>query len=89
MVSNPPEFYERLHDRAKDGTQIPSKGGYYSCLNKNYPDAFQGVQDIFETIGCITLMKSCGNKDTQNLNESVHAKLWRKVLKFKRHTKKR
>ena len=73
VASNPPEFYVRLHDRAKDGTQIPWKGGHYARLDLDYPDAFQGVQDIFETIGCITLMKRCGKKVTQNLNESVHA----------------
>ena len=30
-------------------------------------------------------MKRCSKKVTQNLNESVHSKLWRKVLKYKRH----
>ena len=34
-------------------------------------------------------MKRCAKKVTQNLNESVHAKLWRRVLKFKHHSKKR
>ena len=67
----------------KDGTEIPWKGGHYARLDLDYPDAFQGAQDIFETIGCITLMKRYGRKVTQ---KSVHDKLWRKVLKFKRHT---
>ena len=34
-------------------------------------------------------MERCKRKVTQNLNESTHAKLWRKVLKFKKHTKPR
>ena len=89
VASSPPERYVRLTDKAKDDTIIPWKGGYYARLDLDYPDAFQGVQDIFETIGCITLMKRCAKKVTQNLNESVHSKLWRRVLKFKHHSKKR
>ena len=34
-------------------------------------------------------MKRCAKKVTQNLNESVHAKLWRRIFKFKHHSKKR
>ena len=34
-------------------------------------------------------MRRCAKKVSRNLNESVHAKLWRKVLKFKFHTKAR
>ena len=33
-------------------------------------------------------MRRCA-KVTRNLNESVHSKLWRSVLKFKHHSKKR
>ena len=34
-------------------------------------------------------MKRCSKEVTQNLNESVHSKLWRKVLKYKFHKYKR
>ena len=86
---NPPELFVRLYAKDHQGNQIPWTGGYYARLDKDYPDAFQGVQAIFDTIGCLTLMKRCSKKVTQNLNESVHSKLWRKVLKFKKHTKPR
>ena len=48
--NNPPEFYVRVHTKDHEGNQIPWKGGYYSRLDKDYPDAFQSVQDIFETV---------------------------------------
>ena len=89
VAHSPPEAYIRLTDRNKDGSLKPWTGGYYARLDLDYPDAFQGVQDIFENIGCITLMKRCAKKVTQNLNESLHSKLWRRVLKFKKHGKKR
>ena len=89
MAHSPPEAYIRLTDRNKDGSLKPWTGGYYARLDLDYPDAFKDVQDIFENIGCITLMKRCAKKVTQNLNESLHSKLWRRVLKFKKHGKKR
>ena len=85
----PADSYVRLHAKDNKGNQVPWKGGHYSRMDIDYPDCFQGVVQIFETLGCITLMKRCQKKVTQNLNESVHGKLWRKVLKFKKHTKPR
>ena len=34
-------------------------------------------------------MERCSKKVTENLNDSVHSKLWRKVLKYKKHGKER
>ena len=68
---------------------MPWKGGYYSRLDIDYPACFQGVRDIFDIIGAVSVMRRCRRKVTQNLNESVHAKLWRKALKFKHHSKER
>ena len=89
VAHSPPERYIRLTDRNKACKLVPWTGGYYAGLDLEYPGAFKDVQDIFENIGCITLMKRCAKKVTQNLNESLHSKLWRRVLKFKKHGKKR
>ena len=55
----------------------------------DYPTCFKGVEDIFGVIGSVELMERCQKKVTQNVNESLHSKLWRKVSKFKRHSKPR
>ena len=81
----PGESFVRLFTKDSQGKSIPWKGGYYARLDVDYPDAFQGVADIFDTVGSLTLMNRCKKKVTQNLNESVHSKLWRKVLKYKFH----
>ena len=89
VAHSPPEGYKRLHDRNKAGKEVPWTGGYYAGLDQEYPGAFKDVQDIFDYIGHIDLMKRCAKKVTQNLNESLHSKLWRRVLKYKHHGKKR
>ena len=58
-------------------------------LDIEYPDAFIKVQNIFSTLGSEILMARCSKKFSQNINESVHSKLWRRVLKFKAHSAER
>ena len=73
-----------LHDNAKTWT-----GGYLKKLDTTYPNAFIKLQTLFKTLGSEQLMQRCMSSYSQNMNESMHSKLWRMVLKFKSHSTKR
>ena len=61
-----PEHYARVDKRDHQGKIVPWNGGHFARLDIDYPDAFQAVKDIFDVIGCVTLMRRCRKKVTQN-----------------------
>ena len=61
-------------------------GGYFAKIDTIYPRAFIKLLTLFKTLGSEQLMQRCIKNYTQNMNESMHSKLWRTVLKFKAHT---
>ena len=88
--NNDPNLYirQKLH-KDLDGSSSKWTGGYLKELYTNYSDAFAKLKIIFGTLGSEELRKRCTKKLTQNINESVHSKLWRIVLKFKCHNAQR
>ena len=66
-----------IHDDESDWI-----GGLLRIIDTEYPEAFIKLQELFDVLGCETLMKRCKKKYTQNVNEfqSAHSKLWRLVF---------
>ena len=65
------------------------EGGILAKLKLEHPEAFKELLTIFEKLGSQELMSRCKKVITQNVNESLHSKLWRHCLKFKKHSKMR
>ena len=89
LLENYQKILKKIHTKNIKGEKVPWEGGWLKHLDTKYPDAFKEVEAIFDTLGCKELMERCTEKYTQNINESAHSKLWRRVLKFKSHSKDR
>ena len=63
------------------GNVIRWEGGILANFKNKYPDAFEELLDIFVLLGNPELMSRCTRMITQNINESLHAKLWKNCLK--------
>ena len=85
MMGNTPESYTKTTKKDQQGKEVPWTGGHFKRIDLDFPAVFKKLEDIFETLGSEILLSRCTKKVTQNINESVHSKLWRRVLKFKKH----
>ena len=76
------EFFRLGKD--KNGNTVAWEGG---LLRRTVipAEAYNDLFQVFERIGNVTLMARCKRIITQNINESVHSRLWRHCLKIKRH----
>ena len=84
--ANDPESYKRQKTHTNlDGSKSEWTGGYLKEFDVLYPEAFDELKLIFDTLGSEELMTRCTKKLTQTINESLHFKLWRQVLMFKYH----
>ena len=71
------------------GNEQVWEGGLLAKFKIQHPEAYDELLGIFVKLGDEQLMSRCGKVVTQNINESIHSKMWRYCLKTKKHTKKR
>ena len=57
----------------------------FTGMDSIFPEAFRELENIFRTIGNPALMTRCSTVRTQNINESIHAKIWAICSKHKMH----
>ena len=84
----PLEGFKRIK-KDLQGNEVVWEGGLIAKFRIEHPDAYNELHEIFKKLGCLELMKRCGKKSTQNINESTHAKLWKYCKKSKKHTRRR
>ena len=80
-------LYEYKRETKKDfkGKEIKWKGGLFAKLKIEHPQAYNGLKEVFVKLGSIGLMERCSQRLSQNVNESIHARLWKLCLKIKMH----
>ena len=66
------------------GNDIVWEGGLLAKFKIDYAEAYNELKEVFEELGNHELMSRCSKALTQNINESVHSKLWRHCLKKKK-----
>ena len=67
------------------GKEVPWDSGVFAGMDSIFPEAFRELEEIFEVIGDQSLMSRCSTVRTQNINESIHAKIWAICSKHKMH----
>ena len=81
----PLENFIRETKRDFKGDEVKWEGGILANFQNKHADAFEELLVTFEKLGNEELMSRCGKFLTQNINESVHAKMWKHCLKIKKH----
>lgn len=74
--------YQKAVARGVDPTTAIQEPGIFSTFPR---DARTEVEKIYTDLSDPTLLMKCQKGHTQNINESLHSKLWSKVAKHKFH----
>ena len=85
-TDEPLEDFKKTTTKDTSGNIVPWTGGVYAKLDIDYPDAFKKLENFFVGLGNDELMSRTTTVATQNINESVHQKLWCLCRKSKKHT---
>ena len=81
----PLDKFKREKTKDLHGNEVKWEGGLLAKFKIEYAEAYKGLLGVFETLGNIELMSRCSQILTQNINESVHARMWKHCLKIKPH----
>ena len=83
--NKPLEEFVREKKKNLQGIEIKWEGGILAKLKIEHAQAYNGLKEVFEKLGNTELMSRCTQILTQNLNESLHARMWKHCLKHKPH----